>query len=79
MLNGAVTLDTGSIVDDCSAAGIRAGGDFGSRRFNASGLAPIGGLPEPATWATMIVGLGAVGLQQRRTRRRAVAEPPLRR
>jgi PEP-CTERM motif-containing protein len=31
-----------------------------------------GGVPEPATWAMMLVGFGAIGMAMRRNRRRAV-------
>lgn len=34
---------------------------------------PIGGVPEPATWATMITGFGLVGMALRRRRREALA------
>jgi hypothetical protein len=36
------------------------------------GGAPVGGVPEPATWAMMLVGFGAAGAALRR-RRIAVA------
>lgn len=34
-----------------------------------------GGVPEPATWAMMLLGLGAIGAAMRATRRRAVGSP----
>jgi hypothetical protein len=31
---------------------------------------PVGGVPEPATWAMMLLGFGAIGMTMRRSRRR---------
>lgn len=36
---------------------------------------PFPSLPEPSTWATMLVGFGAIGLQMRRKCRTATAQP----
>ncbi len=54
--NGAVTLDTNIITNDCGS------GDFGS--FGFSG----GVVPEPASWALLIIGFGAVGAMSRHRR-----------
>lgn len=67
-LVGAVTMDGNSISNDCSG-----GGDLGSGRgdFGSGGFA--GAIPEPASWAMMIIGFGAVGTSLRR-RRKAIAD-----
>lgn len=43
------------------------------RQFVMDNLKVIPGVPEPSTWALMIVGFGGVGLMIRTTRRRALA------
>lgn len=49
------------------------GGQAGVVRFTLTGgdinLPPTGGVPEPATWAMMLVGFGAMGAVMRRQRR----------
>lgn len=62
-LEGAVTMDGNSISNDCSGAG-----DLGSGRgdFGSAGFA--GAVPEPASWAMLIIGFGAVGSSLRRRR-----------
>ncbi len=69
-LTGAVTLDGASISKDCTAnnqASSRL--DFGSQ-----GYAGVGGtVPEPASWAMLLIGTGATGAMLRRRRRLAVA------
>ena len=42
---------------------------------NLVGPGPVGGVPEPATWATMILGFGAIGAAMRRTKRRRPSTP----
>ncbi len=39
--------------------------------YTAESGAPVGSVPEPAAWATMILGFGAVGAMGRRRSRRA--------
>ncbi len=43
--------------------------DPGSHDLGDPVLTPTGGVPEPATWAMMILGLGGVGATLRRRRR----------
>jgi hypothetical protein len=61
-LVGAVTMDTNVIANDCGA------GDFGSKGFSGGGA-----VPEPATWAIMLLGLAAVGASARTARRKVRA------
>jgi type VI secretion system secreted protein VgrG len=67
-LVGAVTLDTNTVSNDCRGAGAVGSGrtDFGSNGFAGSAV------PEPSSWAMLIIGFGAVGLSLR-TRRTAVS------
>lgn len=73
---------------DLTAFGIAPGGEVSSLRLSfapaatvastslvgALNSAPVGGaVPEPATWAMMILGFGAIGGMLRRSRRREVA------
>ena len=48
------------------------GNSFGVRIAGSQGSDTTGGVPEPATWAMMIVGLGAVGATMRGKARRRV-------
>lgn len=64
--NAAVTLDTNVITNDCP------GDDFGSYGFSG-GRTPTGIIPEPASWAMMLFGFGAVGFAVRRERSMATA------
>ncbi len=57
--NAAVTLDTNIVTNDCGD------GDFGSYGFSGG---RNGVVPEPATWAMMLLGFGAVGVCFRRAR-----------
>jgi len=38
-------------------------------RIQGAGLAPVAAIPEPATWAMMIMGFGVVGSAMRRSRK----------
>lgn len=38
---------------------------------------PVGGVPEPATWAMMLIGFGAIGVTMRRRRRHGEALPQI--
>ncbi len=62
-LGGAVTLGSNRVSNDCSGAG-----DLGSGRvdFGSGGFAEV--LPEPGSWALMIMGFGLTGTALRRTR-----------
>lgn len=64
-LNGAVTMDSNIISNDCSGAGAYGSGrsDFGSGGF-------AGAVPEPSAWAMLIFGFGATGAMMRRRGRR---------
>lgn len=68
-LNAALTLDTNSISNDCSGAGMLGTTvtDYGSL-----GFASVQPVPEPSTWAMM--GLGLLGLIGRTRSRRRGAE-----
>jgi len=37
-------------------------------------VSPVGAVPEPATWAMMLLGFGAVGFAMRRRQRPALAQ-----
>lgn len=74
-LTGAVTMDTNTVSNDCAIGNGGTGrSDFGSRGF--AGLAPgdpgVGAVPEPSTWAMLLLGMGAVGTAMRRRRPRPV-------
>jgi type VI secretion system secreted protein VgrG len=63
-LNAAVTLDTNLISNNCNGAGNLGSGniDFGSNGFS-------GNVPEPASWAMMLIGFGILGSSLRQQRR----------
>lgn len=65
-LNAAVTMDTNTVSNNC----VR-GGDFGTGRtdFGSGGFSG-GSVPEPATWAMMLLGLAGLGVVMRGSRRR---------
>lgn len=68
-LTGAVTMDGNTISNNCTGTGSLGSGrsDFGSRGF--AGLADPtdpGGVPEPASWAMMLLGFGLTGTMLRR-------------
>ena len=53
-----------------TVVGSSGGGSFGGN-VNVS---PVGAVPEPATWAMMLLGFGAVGFAMRRRQRPALAQ-----
>lgn len=70
-LNAALTMDTNTISNNCSGTGALGSGrtDFGSNGFSGE----VSSVPEPSTWAMMMLGFGAVGFTMRRSRRPALA------
>lgn len=66
-LTGAVTMIGNTISNDCGGAGGYSiiGGDFGSSGFLGAAVA-ADAVPEPASWALMIVGFGLIGAAVRR-------------
>jgi hypothetical protein len=71
-LVGAVTMDSNSISNDCRGSGDLGSGrsDFGSLGFGGGGTA--GGVPEPASWAMLMIGFGGIGSALRRRRLAAI-------
>lgn len=71
-LNAAVTMDTNTISADCTGSGALGTNrtDFGSQGFSGSGaITSVGAVPEPGTWAMMVIGFGMFGGAMRRQRR----------
>jgi hypothetical protein len=67
-LTGAVTMDTNTISNNCSAAGGDVGSgrtDFGSGGFGSSPDASAGAVPEPSTLAMLGVGAGLIAFRRR--------------
>jgi hypothetical protein len=64
-LHAAVTMDTNTIskgcgISDFSSVGF-SGGDFTSLGFTGGGFNGIPGVPEPSTWAMMLIGFAGLG------------------
>ena len=74
-LTAAVTMDTNTVSGNCASGGGYGSGrtDFGSHGFSGSGGSGGGAVPEPATWALMLLGFGGLGAMLRRQRRQAIA------
>jgi hypothetical protein len=53
------------VVNDCPNCYADNGGGFTATLALATGL-PAGGVPEPGTWAMMLLGFGAIGFALRR-------------
>jgi type VI secretion system secreted protein VgrG len=68
-LNAAVTMDSNTVSNNCGA------GDFGSLGYSGGPAATArGGVPEPSTWALMLVGFGGLGAALRSRHRAASAQ-----
>ena len=65
-LHGTVTMDTNTISNTCRGPGDLGSGrtDFGSYGFDGSGLSAV---PEPGSWALLILGLFGAGARLRRS------------
>jgi len=62
-LNGAVTMDTNTLSNDCNRDNLTTGTDYGSGGFGGGSIQPI---PEPASLALVLVGLlGAASMSRR--------------
>jgi hypothetical protein len=74
-----VTARDLTILDVLGWSGLNAGntnlanGSFAVRTFMGGDLDAIAGVPEPASWALLISGIGLIGMQTRRRRRMAPA------
>jgi hypothetical protein len=73
---GVTTFDAGDTyyqlafdIDATRYLGVATIGDDHSLRSITYDVAPTGGIPEPDTWALMIMGVGAAGAVMRRQRR----------
>jgi hypothetical protein len=52
----------------CSACYI--GRDFGAINFATNGVPPVTAVPEPSTWAMMLIGFAGLGFAFHRSRRK---------
>ena len=60
-LNGAVTMDTNTISNDCVADNISGPTDYGSIGYSGNGAVTVP-VPEPSAFALFVFGLGLMGL-----------------
>jgi len=63
----------GVVDDTADIYGLRIGGSYILASGTATGVIVGPGVPEPATWALMIIGFGSAGVALRRRRRYALA------
>lgn len=63
--------------DSASSYRINTTGPFTSSFVNASSTAAVAAVPEPGTWAMMLLGFGAVGFGMRRRRRNTSLLPQI--
>lgn len=68
-LNGAVTLDSNKITNDCSESACGTSSDFGSVGFSGGNISAV---PVPAALPLMATALGIFGLARRRNKAEAV-------
>ncbi|MBC7786700.1 MAG: DUF3494 domain-containing protein [Methylophilaceae bacterium] len=68
-LNGAVTLDSNKITNDCLESACGTGTDFGSVGFSGGNISAV---PVPAALPLMATALGIFGLARRRIKAEAV-------
>ncbi|MGZ8251994.1 MAG: ice-binding family protein [Methylophilaceae bacterium] len=66
-LNGAVTMDSNLISNNCLASGCGTRNDFGSVGFSAGEVSAV---PEPESYSLMLGGVGLLGLIVRRKEKR---------
>ena len=64
-LNGAVTLDSNQITNDCSVSDFGTGTDFGSVGFSGGNISAV---PVPAALPLMATALGIFGLSRRKNK-----------
>ena len=67
-LNGAVTMDSNTISNNCFGQGSLGSGrsDYGSGGFSGGQAVPVSAIPEPETYAMMLAGMGLLGFMARR-------------
>jgi hypothetical protein len=68
-----LTLDQSLGLGGYVTAFIQQGDAYGATA-NSGGILEDGGVPEPATWAMMVLGFGAAGMAMRRSRKTAVRQ-----
>ena len=67
-----LTLNQSLGLGSYAVAFIKQGDSYGATA-NSGAILEDGGVPEPATWAMMVLGFGAAGVAMRRSRRRTIS------